>query len=195
MVCYFKEIDYLKHATRGKTCKQQQTEKWLWKEITARKYKVNSMALNLNHNIEKIIDGNPYFLCFCTALWFPKILSWFSKIFHSTLLSIAHRNVLFHVILVHHHHLDQVPLAKKPTQIILICIFYCSPHSMRILLMCPSQVLIEVTKEIKIKLFEFFLLRLKLLYHFFENFVWFIPIWQLTRMLQIRSVRKPTQRQ
>ena len=37
--------------------------------------------------------------------------------------------------------------------------------------MCPSQVLIEVTKEIKIKLFEFSLLRLKLLYHFFENVV------------------------
>ena len=113
MVCYFKEIDYLKHTTRGKICKQQQTEKWLWKEITARKYKVNSMALNLNHNIEKIIDGNPYFLCFCTAFWFPKILSWFSKIFHSTLLSIAHRNVLFHVILVHRHHLDQVPRCQE----------------------------------------------------------------------------------
>ena len=98
MVYYFKEIDYLKHTMRGKIWKQQQTEKRPWLEITARRYKVNSMALNLNHNIEKIFDGNPYFLCFCTASWFSKILSWFSKIFHSSLLSPANRNILFHVI-------------------------------------------------------------------------------------------------
>ena len=37
--------------------------------------------------------------------------------------------------------------------------------------MCPSHVLIEVRKEIKIKFLNFFLLRLKLLYYLFENFV------------------------
>ena len=151
------------------------------------------MALNLNHNIEKIIDGNPYFLRLCTASWFSKILSWSSKIFHSPLLSLAHRNILFHVILVHHS--TRYLAAKQSTQIILICIFYCSPYSRRILLMCPSHVLIEVTKEIKIKFLNFFFCVWSYLYYLFENFVWFIPIWQLTRMLQIRSVWKPTQRQ
>ena len=38
--------------------------------------------------------------------------------------------------------------------------------------MCPSHVLIEVRKEIKIKFLNFFLLRLKLLYYLFENFVY-----------------------
>ena len=117
------------------------------------------MALNLKHNIEKIFDGNPYFFCFYTTSWFSKILLRSSKIFHSSLPSLAHRNILFHVILVHNFDL----VAKQFTQIILICIFYCSPYSRRTLLMCPSHVLIEVTKKNKNKVFEFFLLRLKLL--------------------------------
>ena len=124
------------------------------------------MALNLNHNIEKIIDGNPYFLRLCTASWFSKILSWSSKIFHSPLLSLAHRNILFHVILVHHS--TRYLAAKQSTQIILICIFYCSPYSRRILFMCPSHVLSfscshRSYKRNKNKVFEIFLLRLKLL--------------------------------
>ena len=114
------------------------------------------MALNLNHNIEKTIYGNPYFLCFSTA-------SWFSKIFYSTLVSLAHRNILFHVILVHHHQLDQVPRCQainsknelKWTQSTQMY-FYCCPYM-------PFHVLIEVTKEIKTKFLNFFLLRLKLL--------------------------------
>ena len=88
-------VYYLKHTTQEKFWKQQQTEKRLWWEITARKYKVNPMALNLNHNIEKIIDGNPYFLYFCTVSWFSNILSWFSKIFQVSLLLLAHRNNFF----------------------------------------------------------------------------------------------------
>ena len=88
-------VYYLKHTTQEKFWKQQQTEKRLWWEITARKYKVNPMALNLNHNIEKIIDGNPYFLYFCTVSWFSNILSWFSKIFQAFLLLLAHRNNFF----------------------------------------------------------------------------------------------------
>ena len=92
----FKHMVYcLKHTTQEKFWKQQQTEKKLWCEITARKYKVKPMALNLNHNIEKIIDGNPYFLCFCTVLWFSNILSWFSKIFQASILLLAHRNIFF----------------------------------------------------------------------------------------------------
>ena len=93
-------VYYLKHTTREKFWKQEQAKKRLWYEITARKYKVNPLALNLNHNIEKIIDCNPYFLCFCTVLWFSNILSWFSKIFHASLLLLARRNILFHLILV-----------------------------------------------------------------------------------------------
>ena len=79
---------YLKHTTREILWKQQLTEKRLWQKITAQKYKVNSIALNLNQNTEKIIDGNPYFLCFCTA-------SWFSKVFHACLLLIDHRNISY----------------------------------------------------------------------------------------------------
>ena len=149
------------------------------------------MALNLKHNIEKIFDGNPYFFCFYTTSWFSKILLRSSKIFHSSLPSLAHRNILFHVILVHNFDL----VAKQFTQIILICIFYCSPYSRRTLLMCPSHVLIEVTKKIKIKFLNFFSCVWGYLYYLLGNFVSFIPIWQLTHMLQIRSVWKPTQRQ
>ena len=113
MVYYFKDIHYLKHTKQEKIWKQQQTENRIWWETTARKYKVNSMALNLNHNIEKIIDGNPFFLCFCPASWFSKILSWFSKIFHGSLLLLAHRNILVHLILVGGMYLDQVPRCQE----------------------------------------------------------------------------------
>ena len=114
------------------------------------------MALNLSHNIEKIIDGNPYFLCFSTASWFSKVLSWFSKIFHSTLLSLAHRNILFHVILVHHHHLDQVPCCQAINSNNFDLYFYCSPY---VSFSCSHQ----SYKRNKNKVFEFFLLLLKLL--------------------------------
>ena len=88
---------------RGKNFENKnKAEKRLWYEITARKYKVNPLALNLNHNIEKIIDCNPYFLCFCTV-------SWFSRIFHASLLLLAHKNILFHLILVGGRYLNQVP--------------------------------------------------------------------------------------
>ena len=132
------------------------------------------MALNLNHNIEKIIDGNPYFFCFSTASWFSKILSWFSKIFHSSLLFPAHRNILFHVILVHHR--DQVPRCQAINSNNFDLYFYCSPYSRRILLMCPSHVLSfsfshRSYKRNKNKVFEFFLLRLKLLILSVWNFV------------------------
>ena len=85
------------------------TEKRLWYEIAAPKFRVNPMTLNLNCNIDKIIDGDPYFLCFCTVSWFSNILSWFSKIFHASLLLSAHRNILFHLVLVGGRYLDQVP--------------------------------------------------------------------------------------
>ena len=110
MVYYFKDIHYLKHTRQEKIWKQQQTENRIWWKITARKYKVNSnsMALNLNLNIEKIIDGNPFFLCFCPASWFLKILSWSSKIYNGCLLLLTHRNILFHLILVGGMYLYQV---------------------------------------------------------------------------------------
>ena len=59
----------LKHTTREKFWKQQQTEKKFWYEITAWTYIATSMTLNLNQNIKKIINGNPYFPCFS---WFLK---------------------------------------------------------------------------------------------------------------------------
>ena len=109
----------------------------------------NPYFFALNHNIEKIIDGNPYFFCFSTA-------SWFSKIFHSTLLSLAHRNFLFHVILVHHHHLDQVPRCQAINSNSFDLYFYCSPC---VSFSCSHR----SYKRNKNKVFEFFLLRLKLL--------------------------------
>ena len=135
---------------RGKNFENKnKAEKRLWYEITARKYKVNPLALNLNHNIEKIIDCNPYFLCFCTVSWFSNILSWFSKIFHASLLLLAHRNILFHLILVGGRYLDQVPRCQAISS-------NNSPYSRRIPLMWPSHVLIEVTRVIKIKFLNFF---------------------------------------
>ena len=119
------------------------------------------MVLNLNHNIEKIIDGNPSFFCFSTASWFSKILSWFSKIFHSTLLSLAHRNFLFHVILVHHH-LDQVPRYQAINSNSFDLYFYCSPC---VSFSCSHR----SYKRNKNKVFEFFLLRLRL-------FIW--SVWK-----------------
>ena len=111
------------------------------------------MALNLNRNIDKIIDGNPYFLCFSTASWFSKILSWFSKIFHSSLLFPAYRSIWFHVILV--HHLDQVPCCQAINSNNFDLYFYCSPY---VSFSCSH----ESYKRNKNKVFEFFLPRLKL---------------------------------
>ena len=67
------------------------------------------MTLNLNRNIDKIIDGDPYFLCYSTVSYFSNILSRFSKIFHATLLLLAHRNILFHLILVGGRYIDEEP--------------------------------------------------------------------------------------
>ena len=125
------------------------TEKRLWYEIAAPKFRVNPMTLNLNCNIDKIIDGDPYFLCFCTVSWFSNILSWFSKIFHASLLLLAHRNILFHLILVGGRYLDQVPRCQAISS-------NNSPYSRRIPLMWSSHVLIEVTRVIKIKFLNFF---------------------------------------
>ena len=53
------------------------------KTTTTRKetliWNYNSIALNLNQNVGKIIDGNPYFLYFCTVLWFSNIFHTFSS--------------------------------------------------------------------------------------------------------------------
>ena len=140
------------------------TEKRLWYEIAAPKFRVspipligkkkkkkrvNPMTLNLNRNIDKIIDGDPYFLCFCTVSWFSNISSWFSKIFHASLLLLAHRNILFHLILVGGRYLDQVPRCQAISS-------NNSPYSRRIPLMWSSHVLIEVTRVIKIKFLNFF---------------------------------------
>ena len=119
------------------------------------------MALNLKHNIEKIFDGNPYFFCFYTTSWFSKILLRSSNIFHSSLPSLAHINILFHVILA--HHLDQVPRCQA---------IYSNNFDLYFLLLSlfqedPSHVSFSCShwsyKKNKNNVFECFLLRLKLL--------------------------------
>ena len=121
------------------------------------------MALNLNHNIEKIIDGNPYFLFLCTVSWFSNILSWFSKIFHTSLLLLAHRNILFHLILVGSMYLDQVPrcqaISSNSFDLYFLLLSLFKEDLSHVVFSCFYRSYLSN----KNKAFEFFLLPLKLL--------------------------------
>ena len=153
------------------------------------------MALNLNHNIEKIIGGSPYFPCFCTVSWFSSILSWFSKIFRASLLLLGHRNILFYLTLEESRYLYQVPRCQA---INLNNIDLYLFITLLILGEDPSYVAFssdKITRVNKNKVSEFFLLPLKLLILFVSKFCLIYPNLATQRMLQIISVSENLHRQ